>query len=133
MTVLIWLRAALESWEGAFDVPWDGKITVLSMKCIREFFSPAWEAGLITRKYDIFNIKNVRITYFFTTFWQVLSTYLSSFQGANESSHSCIGYVRIILNTDLQNEDLICFIFASTPYLIVEELVAFFIFVLHWA
>ena len=67
----------------------------------------------------------------FSQLSDVLSTYLSSFQGANESSHSCIGYVRIILNTDLQNEDLICFIFASTPYLIVEELAAFFVFVLH--
>ncbi|MXQ84966.1 hypothetical protein E5288_WYG004151 [Bos mutus] len=49
-------------------------------------------------------------------------------EGANESSHSCIGYVRTILNIDLQNEDLMCFIFASTPYLRVEELVAFFCF-----
>ena len=121
---------ACSSWElgRRLHAPWNGKIIVSSMKCIRESFSPAWEAGLITRKCDIFNLKNVRITYFFHNFLISTKYLLSAFQGANESSHSCIGYVRTILNIDLQNEVLMCFIFASTPYLRVEELVAFFLF-----
>lgn len=41
LPLLIWPCAALESWEAAFHVSWNGKITALSMKFIREFFSAA--------------------------------------------------------------------------------------------
>lgn len=64
LLLLKWLCAVLDSREAAFHVSLSGKITILSMKFIREFFSASWEIGLTNRKYGMFSIENLSINCF---------------------------------------------------------------------